>query len=37
MRRRAVPPVMTLEQRQEMLDQIKTWLESSRAPAQGRT
>jgi flagellar M-ring protein FliF len=36
-RRRAMPPVMTAEQRQEMLDQIKTWLERSRMPAQGRT
>jgi flagellar M-ring protein FliF len=37
MRRRAAPPVMTAEQRQEMLDQIRTWLDRSHAPAQGRT
>lgn len=36
-RRRPMPPAMTADERQEMLDQIKTWLERGRAPAQGRT
>lgn len=34
--RKRQPPAMTAEQRQEALDQIKTWLERGQAPAQGR-
>jgi flagellar M-ring protein FliF len=35
-RKRAAPAAMTAEQRQETVDQIKTWLDRGRAPAQGR-